>query len=90
MTKNERHRALWDALEVIYANASIDGHAAGHRAEGVILTAKLLGIFDDHDERVWMARFEVCPGHSGGGQVWCAYCGDLPDDAPVTPEPADG
>lgn len=35
---------------------------------------------------LWLRRIQSCPGHDDeGGRAWCAYCGDMPDDAPLTP-----
>lgn len=49
-----------------------DGFLAGY-----VFAFWQLGLLNDMEYEGWVARIEWCPGAVGGGQVWCAYCGDV-------------
>ena len=52
-----------------------NGRAYAHGAADALLSA---GLLSKNEHRLWGLALERCPGHRGGGRVWCAYCGDLP------------
>lgn len=49
--------------------------------DGQIDALRIVGLINAVEKDGWRARIRACPGHEGGGQVWCAYCGDLPREA---------
>ena len=47
---------------------------------GMIYMAEETNIFNKEKAELWERRIATCPGHEGGGRVWCAYCGDIKPD----------
>lgn len=64
----ERHR-----------RASAEGRDWIERTTGRLEAFRELGLISALDLELWTKRLRTCPGHEPC-QVWCAYCGDLPDD----------
>ena len=83
MTADELLRELWLNLR--------DGADEGSKSyvRGAIETARCLGALTDEQAELWRRRINTCPGHDDeGGRLWCAYCGDMPNDDDETEEPA--
>lgn len=51
-----------------------------HTVESIICAFRAAGLLTDEQARLRVLTLKSCPGHSGGGRVWCAYCGDLQED----------
>lgn len=80
--ESERERArerVREILEEMHGMCAVVGFPYVARAEGAAWLAEQLGAID-HEEYVrYTTRIHYCPGHAGG-QVWCAYCGDVDKD----------
>lgn len=44
---------------------------------GVLAAFAAAGIITQEEKRIRTLALEACPGHNGGGRVWCAYCGTV-------------
>lgn len=49
-------------------------------ADGALDAMLRLGLITQEQHGLWDLALKSCPGHRDGGRVWCAYCGDLPDE----------
>jgi hypothetical protein len=71
------HKGADDLLKECWrALAGGRGDAQHAYVVGLIDAFRVAGVLTATQASLWVMALDRCPGH-GGGQVWCAYCGEV-------------
>lgn len=82
-------------LRQVHEDRALGGYHTGRMNEGdaymfgYLQAVRDVGLITDMEHMGWKFRMSKCPGPVGGGQKWCAYCGEIGDGIPMHPREDD-